>query len=80
MTELVLDFLEAKQKAVTMPILCPLKEQAGKANSHGIISQQYDKLSGMPSHLILSTLELVILGITNMKLVNYSTMLETEIM
>lgn len=78
-TELVLDFLEAKQKSVTMPILCPLKEQTAKTNSHGIISQQYDKVSGMASHFILSTLELDILGVTNMKLVNYSIMLETEI-
>lgn len=78
-TELVSDFLEAEQKAVTMAILCSLKEQTGKTNSHGIIGQQYDKLSGMASNFIPSTLELVILGITNMKLVNYSTMLETEI-
>ena len=54
-----------------MPTLCPLKEQTGRTNSHGIISQQYNKLSGMASHCILSTLELAVFGIANMKLENY---------
>lgn len=43
MDALVLNFLGTKQKAVTMPVLCPLKEQTGETNSHGIICQQYSK-------------------------------------
>lgn len=39
MDALVLNFLGTKQKAVTMPVLCPLKEQTGETNTHGIICQ-----------------------------------------
>lgn len=76
--ECVLDFVGTKQKTVTKLVLCSLKEQTGKTNSHGIISQQYSKLGGMASHFTLSTPGLAIFEITNMKLANYSTMLETE--
>lgn len=61
-----------------MPIFCSIKEQTGKTNFNEIISQQYKKFRGMASYFILSTLRLVIFGITNMKLANYSIILATE--